>query len=237
LGQNVNSYKFNSIDFPDLLIRVGEIDSVKRIRFITSHPKDLSDKLIETMASYEKVCKHIHLPMQSGNTDVLSRMNRGYTAEHYYQLITTLRKAIPNIAITTDVIAGFPGETDKQFNDTCEMMKSVHFDFAFMFKYSERSGTKACEFSDSVPEKIRLERLKRLIDQQTEITTQKYKARIGAVEEVYVECVSKRDKSEMSGKTKDFKITVFEGDESLVGQFVKIKIVDAVGWTLKGERC
>ena len=236
LGQNVNSFNYKGIDFPDLLKKVNEIESVRRIRFITSHPKDLSDKLIETMSLCEKVCEHIHLPMQSGNSDVLGKMNRGYTAEHYFESINKLRVAMPNIAITTDVIAGFPGETEVQFNDTMEMMKTIQFDFAFMFKYSERSGTKACEFTDSVPEEVRLNRLQRLIDMQTEITTQKYKARIGAVEEIYVECISKRDSSEMSGKTKDFKITVFKGDESLVGQFIKVKIVDAVGWTLKGIR-
>jgi len=235
LGQNVNSYSFEGYDFPDLLKKANEIDTIKRIRFITSHPKDLSDKLIDTMANCDKVCEHVHLPMQSGNSAVLQKMNRNYTAEHYMNLVHKLRKAIPAIAITTDVIAGFPSETEKQFIETLDMMRQIQFDFAFMFKYSERSGTKACEFTDSVPEEIRLNRLQRLIDLQTEITTQKYKSKIGNIEEIYVECKSKKEDKEMSGKTRDFKITVFEGDESLIGQFVKVKIVDAVGWTLKGE--
>jgi len=235
LGQNVNSYNHEGNDFPDLLKKVNEIDGLKRIRFITSHPKDLSDKLIETMATCEKVCEHVHLPMQSGNSEILNRMNRKYTSEHYRDLIKKLRQAMPNIAITTDVIAGFPGESEEQFLDTYNMMKEIQFDFAFMFKYSERSGTKAIEFNDSVPEEVRLERLQRLIDQQCEITTQVYKSRIGREEEIYVECVSKKNKEEISGKTKDFKITVFEGDETMINKFVKVKIIDATGWTLKGR--
>ena len=234
LGQNVNSYNFENNDFPDLLKKANEIESIKRIRFITSHPKDLSNKLIETMATCEKVCEHIHLPLQSGNNEILNKMNRKYTAEHYLNLIKKLRKAMPDIAITTDVIAGFPSETEEQFLDTLNIMKEIQFDFAYMFKYSERSGTKAADFEDSVPETTLLDRLQRLIDQQTEITTQKYKNKIGSIQEVYVECQSKRDSNEMSGKTRDFKITVFEGNESLIHQFVKVKIVDAVGWTLKG---
>ena len=251
LGQNVNSYfyatsakvsphliggiKATHCDFPDLLIKANRIDSIKRIRFITSHPKDLSDKLIETMAACDKVCEHIHLPLQSGNNQILEKMERNYTREHYLSLIEKLRKAMPNIAITTDVIAGFPGETELQFQDTLDIMKEIRFDFAYMFKYSERSGTKATTFPDQIPEEVGLDRLQLLIEQQTEITTQKYKAKIGNIEEIYVESPSKRDGKEMSGKTRDFKITVFEGDESLMGTFVNVKIVGAVGWTLKGK--
>ncbi|MCL2062869.1 MAG: tRNA (N6-isopentenyl adenosine(37)-C2)-methylthiotransferase MiaB [Candidatus Cloacimonetes bacterium] len=234
LGQNVNSYSFENNDFPDLLQKANEIDSIRRIRFVTSHPKDLSDKLIETMATYEKVCEHIHLPLQSGNNEILNKMNRKYTAEHYLNLINKLRKAMPDIAITTDVIAGFPSETEEQYLDTLNIMKEIQFDFAYMFKYSERTGTKAADFEDSIPETTRLYRLQNLIDQQTEITTAKYKKKIGSIQEVYVECKSKRNSNEMSGKTRDFKITVFDGNESLINQFVKVKIVDAVGWTLKG---
>ena len=235
LGQNVNSYIYDNYDFPDLLKKANEIDSIKRLRFVTSHPKDLSDKLIEVMATSDKVCEHIHLPVQSGNNEILKRMNRNYTVEHYLEIIKKLRNAIPNISITTDVIAGFPGETDEQFLDTFNLMKEVRFDFAYMFKYSERSGTKATEFSGSVPEQVRLIRLQSLIDQQTEITTQKYRDRIGKVEEIYVESKSKKNIYEMSGKTSDFKITVFEGSEDLINKFVKVQITDAVGWTLKGK--
>ena len=235
LGQNVNSYMYENNDFPDLLTEINKIDCIKRIRFVTSHPKDLSDKLINVMANSEKVCEHIHLPLQSGNNDILSRMNRNYTAEHYLNLVSKLRNAMPNIAITTDVIAGFPGETEEQFIDTLNIMNEVKFDFAYMFKYSERSGTKATELDDQVPEVVRLERLQRLIEAQTEITTEKYKSRIGTTEEIYVESVSKRNPNEMSGKTRDFKITVFDGDESMINTFVKVKINEAAGWTLKGN--
>ncbi|MCK9328358.1 MAG: tRNA (N6-isopentenyl adenosine(37)-C2)-methylthiotransferase MiaB [Candidatus Cloacimonetes bacterium] len=235
LGQNVNSYRYEDINFPKLLQRANQIDSIKRLRFITSHPKDLSDELIEVMANSEKVCEHIHLPVQSGNNEILKRMNRNYTAEHYISTIQKLRNAMPNIAITTDVIAGFSGETEEQFMDTFNLMKEIRYDFAYMFKYSERSGTKATEFKDSVPEKERLARLQRLIDQQTIITTEKYKQKIGCVEEIYVESFSRKNANLLSGKTRDFKITVFEGDESLIHSFVKVKIIDAVGWTLKGK--
>lgn len=235
LGQNVNSYNYNGVNFPKLLKMANDIPEIKRLRFVTSHPKDLSDELIEVMSLCNKVCEHIHLPVQSGNNRVLDRMNRNYTVERYLDIVYKLRKAMPDISITTDVIAGFPGETEEEFMDTFNLMRDVRFDFAYMFKYSERSGTKATEFKDSVPEKIRLERLQRLIDQQTQITTEVYKQKIGNIEEVYVETVSKKDNNQLAGKTKDFKITVFEGDESLIHSFVKVKIVDAVGWTLKGE--
>ncbi len=143
LGQNVNSYHWNHIKFPELLRLANQIESIKRIRFVTSHPKDLSDDLIKVMAESNKICDHIHLPVQSGNTEILERMNRKYTAEHYRGIIRKLREAMPGISITTDVIAGFPGETEEQFMDTYRLMEEVRYDFAFMFKYSTRTGTKA----------------------------------------------------------------------------------------------
>lgn len=235
LGQNVNSYSYEEINFPQLLRMVNEIPSIKRIRFTTSHPKDLSDELIETMADTDKVCEHFHLAMQSGDNEILKRMNRGYTAEHYYDLTVKLRQAIPEIAITTDVIAGFPGETEEQFQRTYDIMQKIEFDHAYMFKYSSRSGTRAAEFLDQVPEEIRLERLQRLIKQQEVITTRKYKNAIGSVREIYVENISRRSQEEVSGKTRDFKVTVFPGDSQLIGKFVNVKIVEAAGWTLKGK--
>ncbi len=235
LGQNVNSYSWEGINFPKLLQKVNKVDGISRVRFVTSHPKDISDELIETMASCDKVCEHIHLPVQSGNNEILKVMNRNYTAEHYLNRISKLRSLIPNIAITTDVIAGFPGETEEQFQDTYNLMKEIRYDFAFMFKYSPRIGTKAAEFNNQVEEAVRLERLQRLIDLQTEITHEKYKEQIGQIKEVYVEGPSKKDENEYSGKSRDFKITIFPGDESLVGKLIKVKVEDAVGWTLKGH--
>ena len=235
LGQNVNSYNYNNVNFAELLKQVNKIDSIKRIRFVTSHPKDLSDEVIQVMAESEKVCEHLHLAMQSGDDEILAKMNRGYTSQHFYDITQKLKKAMPDIAITTDIIAGFPGETNKQFQKTYDLMKKIQFDYAFTFKYSPRSGTKAAEYTDQIPEEVRLIRLQKLIELQQNITTLKYKEQIGKIKEIYVEQVSKKSENEMAGKSRDFKITVFPGDRSLIGKFVKVKIKDAVGWTLKGE--
>jgi len=237
LGQNVNSYSHEGYDFPDLLKMANAIPELKRIRFITSHPKDLSEKLIETIATCEKVCEHVHLPLQSGNDEILAKMNRNYTVAHYLSIIDKLRTAIPDIAITTDVIAGFPGETDTQYLDTLHIMRDIGFDFAYMFKYSPRTGTQAIHLTDSISEEVKLDRLQRLIDQQTNITTHKYKQKVGQILEIYVEDYSKKSPNELCGKTKDFKIAVFPTSENLIHQFVNIKISDAIGWTLKGEIC
>ncbi len=235
LGQNVNSYQYNNINFAELLRQVNKIETIERIRFVTSHPKDLSDEVIQVMAESDKVCEHLHLALQSGDNAILKRMNRGYTAEHFLNITKKLRKAMPEIAITTDVIAGFPGETNSQFQKTYDLMKNIEFDYAFTFKYSPRKGTKAAEFKDQIDEKIRLERLQKLIKLQEEITLKKYREQIGKTKEIYVEQVSKKSDAEMAGKSRDFKITVFPGDKSLIGKFVKVKITDAVGWTLKGK--
>ncbi|MCK4655198.1 MAG: tRNA (N6-isopentenyl adenosine(37)-C2)-methylthiotransferase MiaB [Candidatus Cloacimonetes bacterium] len=235
LGQNVNSYNYEGVNFAGLLRKVNQIDTIRRIRFITSHPKDLSDEVIEVMANSEKVCEHLHLAMQSGDDEVLKKMNRGYTAEHFYKIVQKLRKAIPEIAITTDVIAGFTGENEEQFQRTYDLMKKIEFDYAFTFKFSLREGTKAAEFQDQIPEEMRLKRLQRLIKLQEKITLKKYKDQIGKTKEIYVEKVSKKSDDELSGKSRDFKITVFKGDKSLIDDFVKVKITDATGWTLKGK--
>ena len=235
LGQNVNSYNYKYVNFAELLRQVNKIDSIKRIRFVTSHPKDLSDEVIQVMAESEKVCEHLHLAMQSGDDEILSKMNRGYTSQHFLDITNKLRNAMPNIAITTDIIAGFPGETDEQFQRTYDLMKKIQFDYAFTFKYSPRTGTKAAEYTNQIHEDIRLERLQKLIELQQVITTLKYKEQIGKIKEIYVEKVSKKSDKEMAGKSRDFKITVFPGDRSLIGKFVKVKITDAVGWTLRGD--
>jgi len=236
LGQNVNSYNWNEVKFPDLLSQINKIDTINRIRFVTSHPKDLTDELISAMAENEKVCEHIHLALQSGDNEVLSRMNRGYTAEHYYNLVKKLRKAIPGIAITTDIIAGFPGETDEQYQRTYQLMKDIEFDYAFTFKYSPREGTTAAGYIDQIEENIRLDRLQGLITLQEKITLNKYRDQIGKTKEIYVEGTSRKSEAEVSGKSRDFKITVFPGERSLIGKFVDVRITEATGWTLKGEK-
>ncbi|MFO7896790.1 MAG: tRNA (N6-isopentenyl adenosine(37)-C2)-methylthiotransferase MiaB [Candidatus Cloacimonadales bacterium] len=235
LGQNVNSYNYQETNFAELLRRANQISEIKRLRFVTSHPKDLSDEVIAVMAESEKICEHLHLALQSGDNDILAAMNRGYTAQHYEKIVQKLRAAMPEIAITTDIIAGFPGESAEQFQKTYDLMQRIEFDYAFTFKYSPRAGTKAAAFSNQIPENIRLQRLQKLIRLQEQITLKKYQEQIGKIKEVYVSQLSKKDKNELAGKTRDFKITVFPGKAELIGQFVRVKIVDAVGWTLKGE--
>ncbi len=233
LGQNVNSYDWQSLSFPDLLRKIGnDVPGLHRLRFVTSHPKDLSDDLISAMRDSLILCEHIHLPMQSGDNEILGRMNRSYSYERYLDRITSLRKAIPDIAITTDLITGFPGESEAQFESTLSAMREIEFDYAFCFKYSPRSGTDAANYSDQIDEPIRLERLQRMIELQREITLKKFRAQIGKTVEVYVEDFSKKSKSQLSGKTRDFKIAVLTGDSSQIGSLVEAKVVDATAGTL-----
>lgn len=232
LGQNVNSYNNAEIDFSDLLRKINEIDEIERIRFITSHPKDLSYKLIDTMAECSKICEHIHLPLQSGNDRVLNEMNRGYTSAHYMSLITRLKSMIPNIAITTDLIAGFPSETDDEFRDTLSLMQDIQFDYSFCFKYSPREGTTAASFPHQIAEEIRLARLQEMIDLQREITLSKFRSNIGKEVEVYVEDISKKDANMVSGKTRDYKIAVLPGNSSDIGTLKTAIVREATAGTL-----
>ena len=188
------------------------------------------------MAESGKICEHLHLAMQSGDDEILRKMNRGYTAQQFWEIVQKLRNAMPEIAITTDVIAGFPGETENQFQRTYDLMQKIEFDHAFTFKFSPRSGTKAADLKDQISEDIRLERLQKLIDLQQKITLKKYQQQIGKIKQIYVEKMSKRSEQEVAGKSRDFKITVFPGDKSLIGKFIDVKIIDATGWTLKGSR-
>jgi len=232
LGQNVNSYKYKDITFPKLLKAMNSMNYNYRIRFVTSHPKDLSDDLIDSMAQSDKVCEHIHLPMQSGDNEVLKSMNRNYTIEQYFRLIDKLKSSIPNIAITTDIIAGFPGENETQFNHTLDAMNRICFDYAFCFKYSDREGTKAYDFDKKVEEEIRLQRLQKLIAMQRKHTKLKFQSQIGKTVQVLVEGKSKQGGKQLSGKTRDFKICVFEGNENQIGCFVKVEVTDATPGTL-----
>jgi tRNA-2-methylthio-N6-dimethylallyladenosine synthase len=232
LGQNVNSYNYQDITFAGLMKEISQIDSIERLRFITSHPKDLSDELIEVMASSSKICKHIHLPMQSGDNDVLRIMNRKYTVDHYMGLISKLRAAMPEIAITTDLIAGFPGETDDMFHNTLSVMNEIVFDYSFCFKYSNRSGTKASDFADQVPEEVRLMRLQKMIDLQRIHTLAKFRAQIGKQVSIYVESLSKKSTDQVSGKTEDYKIAVVDGKPDQIGTLVRAIVTDATSGTL-----
>ena len=236
LGQNVNSYDDGEYTFPELLKEASQISTIERLRFVTSHPKDISDKVIEVIAKEPKLCEHLHLPMQSGSNSILKKMNRKYTSEKYLSIIHKLRDAIPNIAITTDVMVGFPVETEEDFLQTYNLMKQIRFDYAFTFKYSPREGTAAASYAKQIPEKTRLERLQKLIELQEQITFEKYQEQIGRTVQVYVEHTSKKSYKELSGRTRDNKIAVFPGDKKLIGTFVDIEIIDATGWTLKGKQ-
>jgi tRNA-2-methylthio-N6-dimethylallyladenosine synthase len=236
LGQNVNSYYWNEINFPKLLKELNSISDISRLRFITSHPKDLSDELIDAMASLDKVCEHIHLPMQSGDNEILHKMNRKYTIEKYLDIVSKLRSSIPNIAITTDLIAGFPGETDVQFENTIQVMKQIGFDYAFCFKYSNREGTSAVRFENQISEDIKLLRLQKMIGIQRLQTKLKFESQVGRIVEVLVEGKSRLGGIQLSGKTRDFKICVFDGDVNQIGKLVNVKVKNSTAGTLLGEQ-
>jgi len=235
VGQNVDSYKDGEYDFPDLLQKVNDQADIKRIRFMTSHPKDLSEKLMDKMACLPKVCEHLHLPLQSGSNEILKRMNRGYTSEEYLALVEKAKKKIDNLSITTDLIVGFPGETEKDFEETLNLVKMVEFDSSFMFRYSPREGTQAAKFENDVPEEEKLRRLHILIQLQRELSFQKNKKLIGKVEEVLIDGKSKRDKKSWKGKSRGNKMVIVRDDKDLLGSIVPVKIVDSDSFTLFGE--
>lgn len=233
LGQNVNSYD-GGINFARLLKRIcGETD-IPRIRFMTSHPKDLSDELIEVIAAYPQICRHIHLPVQSGSSRVLRKMNRKYTREAYIALAEKIRERIPGIAITTDIIVGFPGETDVDFGDTLSLVKRLRFDSAFTFVYSPRSGTQAAEMPDQVDEALRTERIMELVALQNKITEERNREYEGKTTQVLVEGISTRNPGHVCGRTSTSKMVNFEGGADLIGHFVDVKITRGKKTTLFG---
>ena len=240
LGQNVNSYGKgleNRLDFADLLTRINCIEGIERIRFTTSHPKDITDKLIQRMRDLDKVCEHLHLPVQAGSNKVLKRMRRGYTKERYLELVDKIRKAIPQISLTTDIIVGFPGESEQDFQETLDLVRKVEFDGAFTFCYSRIKGTEAAEFEDQLPEEVKKERLRRLIQLQRQILEKRNKSLVGQKFEVLVEGLSKKSSDELQGRTRTNKVVVFKGSPDLVGKLVQVKIVDSSQWALRGEIC
>lgn len=238
LGQNVNSYGktlSTPISFAKLLSEVNKIDGIERIRFMTSHPKDLSDELINTMQQCEKVCNHIHLPVQSGSTDILQKMNRKYTKEHYLNLVSKLKNKIPDIAITTDIIVGFPGETDKDLEDTIDVVKKVGFNSAFTFIYSKRTGTPAAKIEDTTPQPIIQERFNKLLNVVNDTVYIKTSEQVGQVQKVLVEDESKTEKQILSGRTANNSLVHFKGDKDLIGKIVNVKLVDCKTFYLIGE--
>lgn len=237
LGQNVNSYGKSleaSISFAELLRKLNEIDGIERIRFMTSHPKDLSEELILAMKECEKVCEHIHLPFQAGSNDILRIMNRKYTKEKYLNLIKKLKDAIPQISITTDIIVGFPGETEQDFQDTLDIVKQVKFDSAFTFLYSIRKETPAAKMKNQIPDEIKHERFNRLLELQQSISGKENTLLKDKIVEVLVDGTSKNDEKKMSGRTRSNKIVNFIGDKGTIGNIAQVKITDPHTWSLNG---
>lgn len=239
LGQNVNSYNGGGGEtFADLLGRIDAIDGKFYVRFMTSHPKDLSDSLIGVMAGSRHLAPHVHLPFQSGSTRILELMNRRYTREHYIGLIDKIKAKIPGVTLTTDVIAGFPQETEEDFNDTVSLLDYVQFDSAFLFFYSEREGTAALGIEGAVPLKTRLERLERLVKHQMDITFKINRAMAGEVHEGIVESLAPKSKKELSIRTFDNHVVIAESPRpagDLIGKFVKTRITEGHNFVLKGE--
>ena len=238
LGQNVNSYgkDHKLADFADLLKMVDEVPGIERVRFMTSHPKDLSDKLIETIAHGKHICEHIHLPVQYGSDKILSAMHRIYTVDSYRALVERIRKAIPHVALTTDLIVGFPGETDDDFAQMLDFLREIRYDSAYTFIYSKRSGTPAAKMEDQVPDALKHERLEQLMAVQNDISREINDRFLDTVQEIMVEGPSKNDDAMWSGRTRTNKLVIFPHGAEQPGDFVNVKITHPQTWVLKGER-
>ncbi len=237
LGQNVNSYRHDDYDFAYLMDEVSKVEGIERIRFTSPHPKDFPDRFLDLMASNPKICKHIHLPLQAGNNRILDMMNRTYTKEEFLTLVEKVRAKIPNVALTTDIIVGFPTETDEEFEDTLQVVKKAQFDSAFNFKYSERQGTVASKkYPDDVPEAIKTERIMCLNEVQKEITYQKNRAHIGEIQSVLLEPYPEaKNTNQMPGRTDGGKLVILPLGPYKGGDLVKVRITDATPHALKGQ--
>lgn len=238
LGQNVNSYGKDletKIDFSDLLIEINQINGIERIRYMTSHPKDFSDKLIETIPKCDKVCEHFHLPIQAGSNNILKAMNRGYTREEYLALIKKIAQYTPKYSVTSDIIVGFPNETGEDFHDTLDIVEKVRFDASYTFIYSPRKGTPAANMEKQVSDSEKKERLHKLMELQNIISLEKNTELIGKSVEVLVESFSKTDSKRLAGRTRTNKIVNFPGDKELIGKLINIRIIKAQTWNLTGE--
>ncbi len=237
LGQNVNSYKGeNGYGFANLLRDVQKIDGIEIIKFISPHPKDFTDDVIDAIKDCDKVSKLIHLPLQSGSTEVLRKMNRKYTKEQYLQLVEKIKSKVPDVLFSTDIIVGFPEETEEDFNETLDVVRKVNFEQIFMFIYSRRVGTPADRMTNQVPEEIkhqRFDKLKNLFEEQVELNNKKY---IGTVQKILVEGISKNDEKMLTGRTNSNKVVIFEGDKELIGKIINIEIISEHKWFLKGKK-
>ena len=238
LGQNVNSYGKTldePITFAELLRRIEKIEGLKRIRFMTSHPKDLSDELIEVMASSEKICKHLHLPVQSGSTRILKKMNRRYTKESYLELAEKIKKAVPDISLTTDIIVGFPGETEEDFQETLDVVRKVRYDSAFTFIYSKRTGTPAAAMEDQIPADVVKDRFDRLLSDVQSIASEVCAVHEGKDMEVLVESVSDHDASMVTGRMSNNLLVHFKGTKEMIGTYVTVHLTECKGFYYLGE--
>lgn len=238
LGQNVNSYGCGleeNIEFADLLYRANSVPGIERIRFTTSHPKDVSDRLLQAIAECEKLCEHIHAPLQAGSNRILQRMNRNYSREHYLKLVERMRHYVPAVSITSDLIVGFPGETEEDFQDTLDMVERVRFDAAFTFMYSQRSGTRAAEFAEQIPLEEKKQRLERLNRRQYQIATEINQELQGSIQEVLVEGPSKTNPQKLTSRTRSNRIVIFSGEKDLIGRLINVKITEAKTFSLFGE--
>ena len=239
LGQTVNSYRHEDTDFADLLEQIVPIDGIERIRFTSPYPTDFTPKLIDTIARHDEICNYLHLPAQSGSDGILDAMRRQYTRPEYDQLVEDIRTAIPDIALSTDIIVGFPGESQQDFDKTLELLESTRFDFAYLFKYSERSNTYAARnIADDIPEEVKGDRLQQIIELQESISAEVFTERVGATEQVLVEGTSRRDPNDLCGRTDDFKMTVFarpDDQQIEAGDLVDVQITDCTSHTLLGK--
>ena len=234
LGQNVNSYN-GGLSFAELVAKVSEIDGIERIRFMSSHPKDIGSELIDVMAQRKNVCNQLHLPVQSGSDRILKIMNRRYTVEKYMGIIDEVKRKIPDVTLTTDIIVGFPGETNEDFYKTMELLKAVRYDSIFSFIYSKRKGTPAAVMEDCLTEEEKHINFDKMLKLQNDISLEKNKAMIGSVQSVLVEGESKTDKLRQCGRSEGGKLVHFASDKDLTGEIVKVKITDVNTWTLSGD--
>ena len=239
LGQNVNSYGRtleNPVSFAELLREVEKIDGLERIRFMTSHPKDLSDELIQVMAESKKICRHLHLPVQSGSTRILQKMNRRYTKEQYLDLVRKIREAVPDISLTTDIIVGFPGETEEDFQDTLDVVRKVRYDSAFTFIYSRRTGTPAAVMENQVEPAVVKERFDRLLKEVQDIAAQTCAVHQGTIQTALVESVNEQDPSLVTGRLSNNLLVHFPGDASMIGSLIPVSLKECRGFYYLGER-
>ena len=235
LGQNVNSYSHDQMDFHHLLDDVAQVPGLKRIRYTSPHPQDMTDELLKTMAKHDTICNYVHLPLQAGNDRILKRMNRTYTRDHFVNLALRIRDYLPNVGLSTDIIVGFPGETEAEFQDTLDVMEILKFDSAFNFKYSPRRGTKASEYDDQVDENVKQDRLVRVIELQKKHTLERNSELVGSIQTVLVEKESKRSSAQWAGRTDSNKWVIFDKEDVQIQSMVQLQITKATGISLHGE--